>query len=299
MGNEKKPSKDRKGSQRSPRTSPKKGNFVPQPLSIRKMSASRGHGQDLRVRNTIPSDHGSDDYDEVGFSRTEIAMAMAGEQIYEHGDAVHSTLENRLSEENDSNSDPKISQYLEHSRWTTPPASPKFSMSPLLPVSLQFENKRIRYLERTLKYIDVAQLVRYDKEFHDLMWDLEGIREWWTANRVEWITNRDKLHSSQVTLNSLITQMKAAESSKSWDQHLRLKNACIQQRKEVQYKETWFPEYKYLMKLVMVQFNRVQREAQKLDAIMSQMAVVRKWVAPDGFSFGTAPPEDMDMFQAQ
>ncbi|KAG4434344.1 hypothetical protein IFR05_010189 [Cadophora sp. M221] len=152
-------------------------------------------------------------------------------------------------------------------------------------------------MERILKNLSVAQLVKYDKDFGDLMWNLEGIQEWWIENRVEWIKHRDELHACQATLDSLITQMKAAERSKSWDQNLRLKNACTQQKKDIQFKERWFPENKYLMKLVMDQFQRVQKGSQKLNAIISQRADARQPVAPDCFSFGTAPPEDTEMFK--
>ncbi|KAL2066311.1 hypothetical protein VTL71DRAFT_2382 [Oculimacula yallundae] len=244
-------------------------------------------------------DDDSDVYDEEGFSRTEIAMAMASEQIFEHGAAIHSTLKNRLSGTRFSDSSQEIPQHLQDFKWKAPPPSPTFSDSSLVPVLPRFEVKRIKYLERTLKNLDVAQLFKIDKGFHDLMWTLEGIREWWTANRMEWFKNRDKLHDRQVALNSLTTQMEAAKSSESWDLHLRLKNACTQERKTIQYNETWFPENKYLMKLVMVQFRRVQEDADKLDAIISHKVVARTWVAPNGFSFGTNPPDDSDMFKAK
>lgn len=178
MGNDRRPSRDRKGPHRSPRTSPKKGSFGPHAPNARRTDSSHEHSQDSRERTTIPSDDGSDIYDEEGFSRTEIAMAMSGEQIYLHGSAIHSTLQHRLSEENHSNLDQDLSQHLDHSRWTTPPLVPTFSTSPLIPVSPQFETNRIWYLERILKNLSVAQLVKYDKEFCDLMWNLEGIQEW-------------------------------------------------------------------------------------------------------------------------
>lgn len=53
------------------------------------------------------------------------------------------------------------------------------------------------------------------------------------------------------------------------------------------------------MKLVMGQFKRVQKESQKLNAIISQRVDARPCMASDWFSFGTAPPEDMDMFKTQ
>ncbi|PVH88077.1 hypothetical protein DL98DRAFT_632314 [Cadophora sp. DSE1049] len=48
------------------------------------------------------------------------------------------------------------------------------------------------------------------------------------------------------------------------------------------------------MKLIMLQFKRVQKEAQDLNRKISQRTMARKWIAPDGFSFGTCPPETID-----
>ncbi|CZT11208.1 uncharacterized protein RAG0_15425 [Rhynchosporium agropyri] len=298
MVNEKRPSRGKKSPHRSPKLLPGPARLVSRPLNIIRSDSNRERseystgGEDIR-----PED--DSDIDEEGFSRTELAMAMAGDLIFEHESAIHSTLADGLSGTKHTGSEQNIPNHLLSSRWITPPTSPTFSLSPLVPVSPKFDAQRINYLKRSLKNLDVAKLMDYDKKFHNLMWDLKGITEWWTANRKEWIKNRDKLHVSQATLNSLVTQAKAAESSSSWDQHLRLKNACIEQRKQIKHNESWFPENKYLMKLVMMQFKRIQKQARNLDEIISHRVVGRKWVAPDGFSFGESPPDDFAIYKTQ
>ena len=123
---------------------------------------------------------------------------------------------------------------------------------------------------------EFVNLIKADQHFHSLMSNLDGIREWWESNRVEWQKMREPVDVIDATIQSLedrirtVTDMQYVsplhQSREEQDELYREKSNCRHQilelNDEKERHRLWFVQREQLMRAVRRQFKELKAESQ-------------------------------------
>jgi hypothetical protein len=138
----------------------------------------------------------SDYSDTERFARMAALMAMLRDEINDYGCAIHSELQRQIDERRYRDASDSVNNHLISFKWNTPPDSPFWTASSAgTPSSASSATKRNRFIGRELRNKEFQFLLEKDTEFHHLMSDLNGLREWWATNRAKWIKRRDRIYT--------------------------------------------------------------------------------------------------------
>jgi hypothetical protein len=124
-------------------------------------------------------------------------------------------------------------------------------------------------------------LLEQDSQFHNLMSNLNGLREWWSTNRAEWCKRRDAVIAVDKLLNDFAFRMQHMDEQ----ERVRLQFQFDQQRLGVRESLDWFPKNERLQTKVKTQFKRIRRNAGRLAGVISPLNVVKEWNPIRGYGF--------------
>lgn len=140
-----------------------------------------------------------DDLDE--HTAGQVAITLLGVELNDRVQATHTAIQRKNSPDDRSPEADSIRKYLLNS----PPDTPD---SP--PLSGGFRDAQAVQLEDQLYH----DLIKADKEAHRQMNDLQGISEWWTANKQTWRENR-KLFKSLIANIDTFKQWREADEQEN------------------------------------------------------------------------------------
>jgi hypothetical protein len=232
---------------------PKYKNSTPEHLKIQKRRSSKTHFRgspslEARVARLSLEDmaeDGTGNSDAERFARTAALMAMLGDEINDYGSAIHSELQRQIEERKFHDVMNTVTQHLNTLRWSTPPNSPPLTNSSEgTPSSASSETRRNRFIERELRNKEFYFLLENDHQFHSLMRDLTGLREWWSTNCAEWRQRRDEILNIEESLKVMAFQMDQADGP----EHSRLQLQFKLQMDEMTSRLDWFPKNERLQK---------------------------------------------------
>jgi hypothetical protein len=222
----------------------------------------------------------SDYSDTERFARTAALMAMLGDEINDYGSAIQSELQKRMEQRKYHDVSETVKGHLDNFTWPTPPVSTALT-SAKTPSSASSETRRSRFIERELQNKEFQFLLEHDHEFHSLMSDLDGLREWWASNRAAWRLRRDRIHEVDNFLKELAFRMDNVDGQ----EHRRLQWQFKRQRDYMSELLDWFPQNERLQKKVKTQFKIIARKAAKLEGRISPLRIVKAWEPAGGFEF--------------
>lgn len=189
-------------------------------------------------------------------------MAMLGDEINDYGSAIHSELQRQLDKKKYQEVSDTTHEHLRNlTGWHTPPLTPPLTGSSAeTPSSASSATKRNWFIGRELRNREFQFLLEQDNQFHSLMSNLNGLREWWSTNRAEWRKRRDAVVAIDKLLNDFVFRLERVDEH----ERLRLQYQFDQQLLAIRESLDWFPKNERLQKKVKAQFKRTRRNAGRL-----------------------------------
>jgi hypothetical protein len=216
------------------------------------------------------------------FAITAALMAKLGDEINEYGSAIHNELQRQMAEANFQGASQTIRDHLGSLVWSSPANSPhSASSSQGTPKSATSETRRDRFIGRELRNKEFNSLLQSDVDFHNLMTDLNGLREWWSTNRAEWIQQRDAILAMEENINALIRRQGAATAAEGE----RIQSILELDFKELTSQLDWFPRNERLQRRVKAQFRNIAARTAILEGHIAPLRVVKEWTGPKELAF--------------
>jgi hypothetical protein len=207
---------------------------------------------------------------EIDISHMEADMALANAQIEESIATVRGEMGRRVEENPKENR--RLSRHLESLNWSTPRGSITSSSLRTSVSSQTFRTLRHTLLGSQLANKNFSTLLKTDRQFHSLMNDLNGLREWWDTNRSEWIEKKREMEGLEKALDAIVPRLGRIRSdlndrsmsghkrnAKVGERH-RLKKQYNRQRESLERFNQWFEERATIMEGVKLRFRQLKLE---------------------------------------
>ncbi|KAF8856324.1 hypothetical protein BDZ45DRAFT_691835 [Acephala macrosclerotiorum] len=177
-------------------------------------------------------------------SSGEVEMSLANDELREVIATSHNVLQGGVVQQGQTSQTATVEQHL----FESPPSSPgSAGPAPSTPRS----QRREQYFQRKT----YPEMVRADNDFHRMLDDLDGMRQWWTRNKQDWRQQKVELGNIDTTIAVLQEQILFRNSGNDYQ--------LILQRQRRDQLKIWFEDNRTLMKLVWNRFRVVSGEARQ------------------------------------
>ncbi|CZR64813.1 uncharacterized protein PAC_14712 [Phialocephala subalpina] len=177
-------------------------------------------------------------------SSGEVEMSFENDELREVVATSHNVLRSGAVQQGRSSKTTAVEKHL----FESPPPSPG-SIGP--PPSTPRAQRREQYFQRKT----YPEMVRADDDFHRMLDDLDGMRQWWTRNKQDWRQQKVELAEIDKTIAVLQEQILFRNSGNDYQ-------LMLQRQKQDELK-IWFEDNRSLMKLVWNRFRVVSGEARQ------------------------------------
>ncbi|KAI9052931.1 hypothetical protein LZ554_003203 [Drepanopeziza brunnea f. sp. 'monogermtubi'] len=247
----------------------------PDPLALLRAS------HPLESRDDHVNEHAAADE----HSPAQSEMSLIDQEIREILEASHSELQSRLGNAVSTSEANAIRKHLE---FATPPNSPANPGTPPLSPSI----KRLR--ER-LQYDTYKNLIASDEQLHVYLSNLQGMKQWWTANKKAWAKRKSEFNTIQHQILYLLDQQDQLGHHDIYSSQIK------QQKRELVPLAKWFVKNKLIMKQVWLNFKRLETATRKVSRggppapqkPKSGLSWTRMDRAPETFRY-EVPPQNYD-----
>jgi hypothetical protein len=175
--------------------------LVPKPLNLDGTQLLNGlaRSNNATARCTNNKGESSDPSDGDEHTSLQVDLSILGAELDEIVNASHAEIQSRINSEGNS---PKLAQLSQH-LLDSPPSSPHSLQSDgSASSSPSAKTRKAQFQKQKLD-----ELVRQDAEFHRLMNDLVGIRQWWKGNKQEWHEKREEMRNIENHIAALKAQV--------------------------------------------------------------------------------------------
>ncbi|EKD21588.1 uncharacterized protein L3040_004814 [Drepanopeziza brunnea f. sp. 'multigermtubi'] len=265
------------------------------PLNLGKIRKTRAEATQKQrpdplalLRASHPPETRADHVDEHAaadeHSPAQSEMSLIDQEIREILEASHSELQSRLGNAVSTSEADAIRKHLE---FATPPNSPANPGSPPL-------SPNSRRLRERLQCDTYQSLIASDGQLRLYLGNLQGMKEWWTANKKAWATRKSEYNTIQHQILYLLDQQDQL------GQHDIYASQIKQQERELVPLAKWFVKNKLIMKQVWLNFKRLETATRTVSRggppapqrPRSGLSWTRADRAPETFTYEVPPKND-------